>query len=477
MGRTLVESRVETTPYSWYVDPAVAAAERESIFRRSWQYAGHTGELAGPGSFFPTQVGGLPVIVVLDREGDLRGYLNICRHRGTILVNEPQKRGTIQCPYHAWTYGLDGALRGAPRSKEEPDFDADGLGLAPVQVDTWGPFVFVNPDLEAAPLADTLGDLPTWWPRTASTWTRCASTTAWPTRSTPTGRSPWRTTSSATTASSTTRTSSSVIDEQAQRQEHAGLRLSQFPPLNPSLEPGEAPYDVSGGGPTAQYHILFPAMKFNVNPGRPNLSIGPMWPVAHDRTSAWFDYFFAGGHRRGLDRGDARLRQPGGLRGHRPRRGGPAGRGQRRRSPHGRLLTRTEVLIGAFQELVRGRVEPSTPLTAAHRSAVERRPSPGVLEGPLAAAHALAVLKRLELGAHAEALGVRVHHRADLGARDPAVAAELRGGGAADLRGQRVAGHDRVGGGGPAAGDQAVVRDPVAPAGGPVEGQLGAPAA
>ena len=160
MSRSLVESRVETLPYSWYVDPAVAAVERDNIFRRSWQYAGHTGELAGPGSFFPTQVGGLPVIVVLDREGGLRGYLNICRHRGTILVNEPQTRGTIQCPYHAWTYGLDGALRGAPRSKEEPHFDAEGLGLAPVQVDTWGPFVFVNPDVEAAPLTDTLGDLP-----------------------------------------------------------------------------------------------------------------------------------------------------------------------------------------------------------------------------------------------------------------------------------------------------------------------------
>ncbi len=358
MDRTLVESRVETTPYSWYVDPAVAAAERESIFRRSWQYAGHTGELAGPGSFFPTQVGGLPVIVVLDREGDLRGYLNICRHRGTILVNEPQKRGTIQCPYHAWTYGLDGALRGAPRSKEEPDFDADGLGLAPVQVDTWGPFVFVNPDPEAAPLADTLGDLPDVvaengldvdalrfhhrvayevqanWKIAMENYLECYH------------------------CQLNHPDLVQVIDEQAQRQEHAGLRLSQFPPLNPSLEPGQAPYDVSGGGPTAQYHILFPAMKFNVNPGRPNLSIGPMWPVAHDRTSAWFDYFFAEGTDEAwiqemlafddqVGSEDTALVEA-------VQRGAGSGA-----LPHGRLLTRTEVLIGAFQELVRGRVEPA----------------------------------------------------------------------------------------------------------------------
>jgi phenylpropionate dioxygenase-like ring-hydroxylating dioxygenase large terminal subunit len=131
MGRTQVESRVETLPYSWYTDPEVARIERDQIFRRSWQYVGHLGELDGPGSMFPTQVGGLPLVVVLDREEKLRGFLNVCRHRGTVLVNEPQRRGTIQCPYHAWTYALDGSLRGAPRSKEEPDFDMDCLGLVP----------------------------------------------------------------------------------------------------------------------------------------------------------------------------------------------------------------------------------------------------------------------------------------------------------------------------------------------------------
>src|SRR3954447_1660104 len=124
MGRTQVESRVETLPYSWYADPAVAAAERDRIFRRSWQYAGHTGELNGPGSMFPSQVGGLPVVVVLDSGGELRAFLNVCRHRGTTLVNEPQTRGTIQCPYHAWTYGLDGSPRGGPPRQE-------GGGLQP----------------------------------------------------------------------------------------------------------------------------------------------------------------------------------------------------------------------------------------------------------------------------------------------------------------------------------------------------------
>src|SRR5215204_393224 len=123
MARPQVQSLVETLPYSSYNDPDVAGAELERIFRRSWQYVGHLAELDGPGSMFPTHVGGLPLVVVLDRHERLRAFLNVCRHRGTILVDAPQQRGTIQCPYHAWTYGLDGRLRAAPRSDEEAEFD------------------------------------------------------------------------------------------------------------------------------------------------------------------------------------------------------------------------------------------------------------------------------------------------------------------------------------------------------------------
>ena len=100
------------------------------------------------------------MVVALDHDSQLRGFLNVCRHRGTLLVAEPQRRGTMQCPYHAWTYGLNGSLRGAPRTADEPDFEPEELGLEPVSVDTWGPFVFVNPDATAPPLDWALGDLP-----------------------------------------------------------------------------------------------------------------------------------------------------------------------------------------------------------------------------------------------------------------------------------------------------------------------------
>jgi phenylpropionate dioxygenase-like ring-hydroxylating dioxygenase large terminal subunit len=349
-----VASRVATLPYSWYVDDAVAAAERETIWRRTWQYVGHLGELDGPGSLFPTQVAGLPVVVVLDRDAELRAFFNVCRHRGTILVNEPQRRGTIQCPYHAWTYGLDGALRGAPRSKDEPGFEKEGLGLVSVQVDTWGPFVFANPDPDASPLAEALGDLPAVVAENGLD----VDTLRFHTRAPYKIRANWKVAIENYLECYHCQLNHPdlvrVIDEEAQRQEVAGLRLSQMPPISSGAD---TPYDLSNGVPTAQYHILFPSLKFNVNPGRPNLSIGPVWPVAPDRSSAWLDYFFAEGTDEAwiqeLLAFDTQIGVEDVALVEAVQKGAGSGA-----MGEGRLLARTEVLIAAFQDLVRERVEP-----------------------------------------------------------------------------------------------------------------------
>ena len=98
----------------------------------------------------------MPVVAVRDGEGELRTFVNVCRHRGAEVAVGAGHRETLQCPYHAWTYGLDGCLRAAPRSDLEPGFDRSQFGLRPVAVDTWGPFVFVNRDLDAPPLAEFL---------------------------------------------------------------------------------------------------------------------------------------------------------------------------------------------------------------------------------------------------------------------------------------------------------------------------------
>jgi nitrite reductase/ring-hydroxylating ferredoxin subunit len=106
--------------------------------RRPGSYAGWTDQVAEPGSFFASVAGHIPVAIVRGRDGELRGFVNVCRHRGHAVVEGSGCRETLQCPYHAWTYGLDGVLRKAPRSEREPGFDPSGLSLLPVAVDTWG---------------------------------------------------------------------------------------------------------------------------------------------------------------------------------------------------------------------------------------------------------------------------------------------------------------------------------------------------
>jgi phenylpropionate dioxygenase-like ring-hydroxylating dioxygenase large terminal subunit len=158
-----IENAVEdgwTLPAGWYADEGVSSLERERIFATTWQYAGRTELVQEPRSFFASSAGHIPVVVVRDCEGVLRGFVNVCRHRGHPVVSGEGCRETLQCPYHAWTYELDGSLRRAPRAEREPGFDPSGLSLRPLSVGTWGPFVFVNPDPDAAPLADTLGELP-----------------------------------------------------------------------------------------------------------------------------------------------------------------------------------------------------------------------------------------------------------------------------------------------------------------------------
>jgi len=123
-----------TLPYSWYVDPEILRREHERIFRSAWQYAGHTGEAPEPGTFFAARAGRTPVVVTRARDGELRAFLNVCRHRGHQVVEGAGRRETLQCPYHAWTYGLDGSLRAAPRAEELADFDQSELGLCRVAV-------------------------------------------------------------------------------------------------------------------------------------------------------------------------------------------------------------------------------------------------------------------------------------------------------------------------------------------------------
>lgn len=175
-------------PASWYTDPKVVEQERERIFRRTWQYVGRTEQVSKVGDFFTASVGDIPIVVVRSEKA-LSAFVNVCRHRRHEVMSGAGNVKSLQCPYHAWRYDLDGRLRAAPRSEHEKGFDRKDYPLLSLSVETWGPFVFVNPDLTAPPLTQILGDLPRIMAGVDWSSTSCAfisERTGWPTR---TGRS------------------------------------------------------------------------------------------------------------------------------------------------------------------------------------------------------------------------------------------------------------------------------------------------
>ena len=150
-----------TLPARWYTDAAVFAAEKERILHRSWQYVGHTAQVANAGDFITTKLGDVPIIIARNTDGGLRAFANVCRHRGSEVVLEcAGNRKTLQCHYHGWTYNLDGSLRNAPRANEQESFAKEKLGLIPSAIETWGPMMFVRPSREGVAFGDVIRDLP-----------------------------------------------------------------------------------------------------------------------------------------------------------------------------------------------------------------------------------------------------------------------------------------------------------------------------
>jgi glycine betaine catabolism A len=136
-----------TLDREFYFSPDIFALEKERIFCREWFCAGREEELPSPGDYLVVEVAAESVLVVRTREGRLAAHYNLCRHRGSRLVREGSKGslgGSIRCPYHSWTYTLDGALRTAPYLDEGEEFSKTTLGLHPVGIESWGGFFFLN---------------------------------------------------------------------------------------------------------------------------------------------------------------------------------------------------------------------------------------------------------------------------------------------------------------------------------------------
>ncbi len=342
-------------PASWYTEADVAARERERIFRRSWQYVGRAEQVARTGDFFTASVGEVPVVVVRNDEA-LRAFVNVCRHRRHEVVSGSGNRKVLQCPYHAWTYGLDGCLYAAPRSDQESEFDPAALPLLPARVDTWASFVFVSLDPDADPLAHVLGDLPAIVAgsglhleglrfREREEWTAGANWKVMIENFLECYHCPVRHPGF-----------SAVVDV---AEDSYGLRAyewfsSQVAPVRRSALEGQgrkAAYDVRGAVTQAQYHFLWPNLTMSINPGHPNLSLDVWMPDGPDRTRGFSEHYFGPDvpeavqrdvieFNRQVGREDDALTDS-------------VQRGLRAGLPlQGRLLTKSEHLVIHFQKLV-----------------------------------------------------------------------------------------------------------------------------
>src|SRR3984893_18082342 len=125
-------------PQKYFVSPEIFSEEQEKIFSKQWLLVGHQSQLEKSGDFFLATIAGESLIVVRDQKSEIRAFYNVCRHRGTRLKEDAcGHASTIQCPYHAWTYALDGRLIGAPHMNEVRGFDLAHYSLHPVNLGVW----------------------------------------------------------------------------------------------------------------------------------------------------------------------------------------------------------------------------------------------------------------------------------------------------------------------------------------------------
>lgn len=147
-------AQASTLPGRWYSDPALAEVERDAIFRRGWVGLGRHDRWAEPGDFITQDIGDVPVVVVRGDDGVLRAFANSCRHRSAkVMVGEGSCK-RLRCPFHFWTYALDGRLVGAPSMQQAEGFDAADHGLIEFAVAEHDGFVFVSLEADPSPIAD-----------------------------------------------------------------------------------------------------------------------------------------------------------------------------------------------------------------------------------------------------------------------------------------------------------------------------------
>lgn len=152
--------RSHTMPARCYLEPEIYRREIAEIFRKTWQHVGHLSQFRAAGDYVAGRIADQSVVVLRNKQGGLQGFHNVCRHRAhELLQGAGNIKNVIVCPYHAWTYDLDGALRSGPHLTQLAEFDRKEIRLQPIRVETLGPFVFANIDQHAPALAEIGGEM------------------------------------------------------------------------------------------------------------------------------------------------------------------------------------------------------------------------------------------------------------------------------------------------------------------------------
>src|SRR5262249_16524644 len=149
-----------TIPGPWYTDPRVAERERRTVWSRTWQMVARADQVEHPGHYVTAEVAGEPIVLVPPAAALLPPFFNVCRHHAAAVMTEPEGRAErLACPYHGWTYALDGQLKSTPELDGICGFDRARNGLVPVAVAAWEKLVFVHLDPDPPPLAAHLREM------------------------------------------------------------------------------------------------------------------------------------------------------------------------------------------------------------------------------------------------------------------------------------------------------------------------------
>jgi len=138
-------AEASTIPAAWYTDERIFELEMQTVFSSSWQFAARADQLRQPGDFVTTEIAGEPIVLVRGSDQVVRGFFNVCRHHAAAVMTEPAGHANqMRCPYHGWTYSLEGELKGTPDFSGVCNFDRDQNGLAPIEISAWENWIFAR---------------------------------------------------------------------------------------------------------------------------------------------------------------------------------------------------------------------------------------------------------------------------------------------------------------------------------------------